>query len=358
MSNTVITGTGAYLPTEVVTNAAFERHEFYNEDGSRIERPTSDIVGKLEAITGIRERRYAKPELRSSDIAAIAAQRAVEDSGVDPETIDQIIVAHNFGDILSGTLQTDILPSVASRIKYSLGIKNVHCIPYDVIFGCPGWIQGLIQADAFFKAGVAKRALVVGTETLSRIVDPHDRDAMIFSDGAGATVVEYQETGGRRGIIASAGISHAQEDTYYLYMGPTNNPDHPDQQHRYIKMMGRKIYEYALTNVPLAMKECLDRAGVKHISEVSKIFIHQANEKMDEAIIKRLFRMYDVRDYDSNVAPMNIHDFGNSSVATIPTMYDMVRRGQLGEHQLQTGDLVLFASVGAGMNINAVAYRY
>lgn len=357
MSHTVITGTGAYLPTVVVTNADFENHEFYNEDGTRIEKPTKEIVDKLEGITGIRARRYAQPEMRSSDIAAIAAQRAVEDAGIDPETLDQIIVAHNFGDILSGTLQTDILPSIASRIKYSLGIKNVHCIPYDVIFGCPGWIQGLIQADAFFKAGVAKRALVVGTETLARIVDPHDRDAMIFSDGAGATVVEYLDTGGKRGIIASAGISHAQEDTYFLYMGPTNKPDESDK-HLYIKMQGRKIYEYALNNVPLAMKECLDRAGVKHISEVNKIFIHQANEKMDEAIIKRLYRLYDVRDYDPNVAPMNIHDFGNSSVATIPTMYDMVRRGQLGEHKLHDGDLVLFASVGAGMNINAVAYRY
>ncbi len=357
MPHTVITGTGAYLPTEVVPNAAFEKNEFYNEDGTRIDKPTKEIVDKLEGITGIRERRYARPELRSSDIAAIAARQAVDDAGIDPETIDQIIVAHNFGDILSGTLQTDILPSVASRIKYSLGIKNVHCIPYDVIFGCPGWIQGLIQADAFFKAGVAKRALVIGTETLSRIVDPHDRDAMIFSDGAGATVVEYMETGGQRGIIATAGISHAQEDTYYLYMGPTNKPGESDQ-HRYIKMLGRKIYEYALSNVPAAMKECLDRAGVKHISEVNKIFIHQANEKMDEAIVKRLFRMYDVRDYDPDIAPMNIHDFGNSSVATIPTMYDMVRRGQLGEHKLHEGDLVLFASVGAGMNINAVAYRY
>ncbi len=357
MSSTVITGTGAYLPSVVVTNADFENHEFYNEDGTRIDKPTKEIVEKLEGITGIRARRYAKPELRSSDIAAIAAQRAVEDAGIDPETLDQIIVAHNFGDILSGTLQTDILPSIASRIKYSLGIKNVHCIPYDVIFGCPGWIQGLIQADAFFKAGVAKRALVVGTETLARIVDPHDRDAMIFSDGAGATVVEYLDTGGKRGIIASAGISHAQEDTYFLYMGPTNKPDESDK-HLYIKMQGRKIYEYALNNVPLAMKECLDRAGVKHISEVNKIFIHQANEKMDEAIVKRLFRLYDVRDYDPEVAPMNIHDFGNSSVATIPTMYDMVRRGQLGDHKLHAGDLVLFASVGAGMNINAVAYRY
>lgn len=357
MYHSVITGSGAFIPTEIVTNAAFENHEFYNEDGTLIDKPTHEIVDRLESITGIRARRYAKQDLRSSDMATFAARRAIEDANVDPETIDQIIVAHNFGDILSGTLQTDILPSIASRVKYGLGIKNTACIPYDVIFGCPGWIQGLIQADAFFKAGIARKALVIGTETLSRIVDTHDRDAMIFSDGAGATVIEYQETGAEKGIIASAGISHAQEDTYFLFMGCTNKPNVADQ-HRYIKMHGRKIYEYALTHVPTAMKACLDKAGVKHIREVHKIFIHQANEKMDEAIIKRLFRLYDERTYNPDVAPMNIHDFGNSSVATIPTMFDMVRKGQLGSHELREGDLLLFASVGAGMNINAVAYRY
>lgn len=357
MPSTVIIGSGAYLPTEVVTNSAFEQNEFYNPDGTPIDRSAKDIVDKLESITGIRARRYADPSLNSSDIAAIAARRAVEDANIDPETIDQIIVAHNFGDIHSVTRQTDILPSIASRVKYALGIKNIHCIPYDVIFGCPGWIQGVIQADAFFKAGIAKRALVLGTETLSRIVDPHDRDCMIFSDGAGATLLEYQDADHGQGIIATAGISHAQEDTFYLFMGGSNKPD-ADSQHKYIKMHGRKIYEYALTNVPLAMKECLDKAGVQDISEVKKIFIHQANEKMDEAIIKRLFRLYNVREYDHKVAPMNIHDFGNSSVATVPTMFDMVRKGQLGDHALYPGDLILFASVGAGMNINAIAYRY
>lgn len=355
--HTVITGTGSYLPPRIVTNAAFEQHEFYNPDGTRIDRPAKEIVEKLEAITGIRERRYASPELRSSDIAAIAARQAIEDAGINQEELDQIIVAHNFGDILTGTLQTDILPSVASRVKFSLGIKNVHCIAYDVIFGCPGWIQGLIQADAFFKAGIAQKALVIGTETLSRITDPHDRDAMIFSDGAGASVIEYMHTGGARGMLASAAVTHAQEDTYYLYMGPTYKPGVQDQ-HLYIKMQGRKIYEYALTHVPIAMKECLDKAGISDIREVKKIFIHQANAKMDEAIIKRLFRLYGLRDYDPDVAPMNIHDFGNSSVATIPTMLDMVRRKQLDDHELHAGDLVLFASVGAGMNINAIAYRY
>lgn len=357
MLNSVITGSGAHIPPRKVTNEAFMNHEFYHLNGERIDAPAQEVVDKLEAITGIWARRYAEDDQRTSDIAVLAARKAIEDAGIDPETIDQIIVAHNFGDILAGTLQTDILPSVASRVKYALGIKNVHCVPYDVIFGCPGWIQGMIQADAYFKAGIARTCLVIGAETLSRIVDPHDRDAMIFADGAGATILQAVEEERKRGILASAVVAHAQEDTYYLYMGRTNKPGVKDP-HRYIKMEGRKIYEYALKYVPEAMMECLKKAGVEHVEEVKKIFIHQANEKMDEAIVKRLFRLYGAKTYDPLVVPMNIHDFGNSSVATIPTLYDMVYRGQLEGHDLHPGDLILFASVGAGMNINAIAYRY
>lgn len=357
MLNTVITGIGSYIPPVEVTNEDFINHEFYTEQGERITAPTSEVVSKLESITGIRARRYARKEQNTSDIAAIAAKRAIEDAGIDPETLDQIILAQNFGDIHAGSLQVDMLPSIASRVKYALGIKNIHCIAYDVIFGCPGWIQGFIQADAYFKAGVARKALVIGADTLSRITDPHDRDAMIFADGAGAVVLEYLDESEKRGVLASAAITHSQEDTYYLKMGGSNKPDLADQQ-RYIKMQGRKIYEYALKYVPEAMMECLKKAGIEDIHEVKKIFIHQANEKMDEAIIKRLFRLYGARDYDNMVAPMNIHDLGNSSVATIPTLLDMVYRRDIAGQELHPGDILLFASVGAGMNINAITYRY
>jgi len=357
MLNTLITGIGSYIPPVEVTNEDFTGYEFYSENQEKIQAPATEIVSKLEAITGIRARRYASENQRTSDIAAIAARRAVEDAGVDPESLDQIIVAQNFGDILSGTLQSDMLPSIASRVKHALEIKNVYCVPYDIIFGCPGWIQGVIQADAYFKAGTAKKALVIGAETLSRIVDPHDRDAMIFSDGAGAVVLEYVEEPQKRGILSSAVVAHAQEDVFYLYMDRTYKPG-TDDPHRYIKMQGRKIYEYALKYVPEAMKHTLDLAGVDDIREVKKIFIHQANEKMDEAIVKRLFKLYGARDFDPMIAPMNIHDLGNSSVATVPTLLDMVYRKEIPGHELHPGDLLLFASVGAGMNINAFAYRY
>ena len=121
-------------------------------------------------------------------------------------------------------------------------------------------------------------------------------------------------------------------------------------------MKGRKIYEHAIKHVPLAMKQCLDNSGTP-ITELKKVFIHQANEKMDEAIIKVMCKLYGMKTVPHEMMPMNIHKLGNSSVATIPTLFDMVRRNELNGHQLSKGDVILFASVGAGMNINAVCYR-
>ncbi len=217
-------------------------------------------------------------------------------------------------------------------------------------------MQGVIQADTYFQAGIAKKALVIGTETLSRVLDAYDRDSMIFSDGAGASVLEYKETGDTgSGILSWSVQSHSIDEAYYLYLGKSNFPG-SDPRVRYIKMKGRKIYEYALQHVPSAMKSCLDKAGI-NIEKVKKIFIHQANEKMDEAIVGRLFKLYGIRKLPEHIMPVNIHKLGNSSVATIPTLFDMVKKGVWDQHALQSGDIVLFASVGAGMNINAVCYR-
>ena len=353
---TVITGTGSYVPNIIKVNSDFAVHQFYDENNLRIEAPPAIVAEKFRDITGIEERRYAPDNVNASDMAVIAARLAIEDSGVDSESIDQIILAHNFGNVLKHTIQTDMLPALASRVKHELGIKNSGCIPYDIMFGCPGWLQGLVQADAFFKARVAKKCLVIGTETLSRVIDIYDRDSMIFSDGAGACIVEAIESDtANNGMLGSAAQSHCTEEAYYLYMGKSNFP-YSDPRIRYIKMKGRKVYEYAMKYVPQAMKECLDKSGV-HINEVKKFFLHQANEKMDQGFIKVLFKLYGIHAIPEQIMPMSIHKFGNSSVATIPTLLDMVRKGELKHHELNSGDIILFASVGAGMNINAVCYR-
>jgi 3-oxoacyl-[acyl-carrier-protein] synthase-3 len=121
-------------------------------------------------------------------------------------------------------------------------------------------------------------------------------------------------------------------------------------------MHGRKIYEFALKNVAEAMKTCLDESGIG-INEVKKILIHQANEKMDEAIIKRFYKLYKM-EAPENIMPMSIHKLGNSSVATVPTLLGLIVKNELENHHINKGDIIILASVGAGMHINAITYRY
>ena len=351
--NIKITGTGCYIPDTIEKNDAFSNHQFLNNDGTPINSPNEVIIEKFQAITGIVERRYAKNHLNSSDLGAFAAEKAINNANIDPETLDYIIVAHNFGDVKHGTIQSDMLPSLATRIKHSLRIKNPKCIAYDILFGCPGWIEAVIQAQAFIKAGMAKHCLVIGSETLSRVVDKHDRDSMIFSDGAGATIIEATNEEG--GILAHETASYTYDEAYYLHFGNSNNPE-LSLDTRYIKMEGRKIYEFALNKVPQAMKTCLDNSGMS-IKDVKKIFIHQANEKMDEAILKRFYRLYRT-EIPENIMPMSIQTLGNSSVATVPTLFDLVRHNKIENHSLSKGDVIIFASVGAGMHINAIVYKY
>src|SRR5690606_37389000 len=311
------------------------------------------IAEKLKEITGIEERRYADKEQVTSDLGLIAAQAAIENSGIDPETLDYIIFAHNFGDVRFGTIQSDTVPSLASRVKHLLKIKNNFCVAYDVLFGCPGWIEGMIQANAFIKSGIAKRCLVIGAETLSRVVDIHDRDSMIYADGAGAAVLELSNDDS--GIKSHLSASFRLKEKEYLYFGKSYNNENCGNI-RYIKMNGRKIYEFALLNVPEAMKECLDKSGYT-IDQLNKIIIHQANEKMDEAIVKRFYQLYG-QPVPEDIMPMVISKLGNSSVATIPSLLTMLLNKELPEHFLHKNDVVLFASVGAGMNINAFVYKF
>ncbi len=353
--NTVIKGTGSYIPEYKIENKEYVTSKFFEKDQSLIKGTGEEIVSKFKDITGIAERRWVKSHQTCSEIATRAAKQAIDSAEIDKETIDHIIVATNFGDVIEGTIQTDLLPSLAARVKHSLGIVNPSCVAYDLIFGCPGWVQGVIQANSFIKTGLANRVLVIGAETLSRVVDIYDRDTMIFSDGAGAAIIEGVKSNQKFGILASATVTHTKDEAYYLYLGQSNKPG-SDPNIRYIKMHGRKIYEYSLSNVPKAIKSAVDKSGVP-IEKIKKIIIHQANEKMDEAIVKRFFRLYGIGVNVDEVMPMNIHELGNSSVATVPTLYDMILNDQIKKHHINRGDIIIFASVGAGMSINAIVYQ-
>jgi 3-oxoacyl-[acyl-carrier-protein] synthase-3 len=354
-SYSIVLGSGSYVPTRRIPNADFLGHTFYDQQGLRLEKMNEVIIEQFEHITGIRERRYVTDDLVTSDIAFFAAREALASAQVDGETLDCIIVAHNFGDIRADNPRSEFVPALASRVKHHLEIKNPDTIVYDLPFGCAGWLQGVIQADFYIRSGSAKKVMVVGTETLSRICDPHDRDSMIYSDGAGAVILGATESTEPVGILAHCTRSYTDELAYVLKMGPSSNPAYGSDR-LFLKMQGRKLYEQALKLVPLVMKDCIDQAGLT-IADIDKVLIHQANNKMDEAILKNLYGLYGQAAIPDYVMPMTISWLGNSSVATLPTLYDLFSKGQLVDQQFTKGRTLVFASVGAGVNINAVVYK-
>ena len=351
MTHSIITATGSYIPPARIPNSYFLGNKFYGRDGRMLERPNPEIIKKLYEITGIRERRYAPDTMTTSEMARLAAEKALKN--IDRESLDYIIVAQNFGDITTDHFKPDMVPTIAARVKHKLKIKNPYTVAFDIPFGCPGWLQAAIMADYYIKSGDAKRVLIIGAEILSRVADPHDIDCMIYADGAGAALIEATDR--KVGILSHLTRSDTYNDAYLLYYGKSYNPQRNGRD-LFIKMQGHEIYKYAVRKVPEEVKKNLDKAGIDLV-DVKKVLIHQANGKMDEAILKRLFELYDIKKIPDNLMPMTISWCGNSSVATLPTLLDLVLRGNLENHALHPGDIAVFASVGAGMNINSMVYQ-
>jgi 3-oxoacyl-[acyl-carrier-protein] synthase III len=356
MIRTVISATGSHIPSVRVPNEHFLDHDFRGMDQQPLNKSNEEILKQFESITGIRERRYAPDDLVTTDLAYEAARDALESSKIDPETLDGIIVAHNFGDVRAGSLRSDLVPALAARVKSRLGIRNPYTAAFDLVMGCPGWLQGLIVADSMIRAGDNQRVMIIGADTLSRISDPHDRDSLIYADGAGAVIVEARDGSESTGVLARSVRSDTLEHAELLYMGTSYSPEN-FLEALFLKMEGRKLYKYALNNVAGAMREALQRANVD-LRDVKKVLIHQANGKMDEAILAAVFELYGMSDPPADIMPMTISWLGNSSVATVPTLLDLILKGRIEGHTLGAGDVVVFASVGAGMHINAVVYRF
>ncbi len=175
---------------------------------------------------------------------------------------------------------------------------------------------------------------------------------MIFADGAGASIIEESSEPG--GILSHKTVTYSGKEALYLFCDRTFNPN-SNSIEKHIKMNGRKVYEFAISTIPVALKKCLDESG-KNIQDVKKIFIHQANEKLDEAVLKYFYKLFEM-DIPENIMPISVDVLGNTSVATIPTLYDIVLKENFKGHQLNKGDIILFASVGAGMNVNAITYQ-
>jgi 3-oxoacyl-[acyl-carrier-protein] synthase-3 len=350
----VITGTGSYIPENTISGKHFLEHTFF-DGGVKIDKDNEEIIQKFSDITEINERRYINDDQLNHDIGRIAAERAIEDAKIDKESLDYIIFCHNFGDVKYGSNRVDMLPALAAKVKLQLGITNPDCVAFDLIFGCPGWVQGMIQADYLIRSGDAQHVLVIGSETLSRIVDPHDRDSMIFADGAGATILSAATNDESKGILAHKAQTHASHADM-LIMGGSNNPAE-NNGNAYIKMKGRKLYEFAVITVPQLVKQAIDKSGVD-VKQIKMVFIHQANGKMDHAIMKRLFKLYGEDTIPEKLVPMTISWLGNSSVATVPTLIDLVLKNKVDGCEIKQGDHAVFASVGAGMHINAIVYKF
>ncbi len=351
-----ILGTGSIVPTIRKANSGFWQNEFYGKDLKKQTKTNENITQKFEEVAGIKARRVAKVGTKASNLGAAAAQLAIEDANIDPETLDYIIVAHNFGDVTSGGIQSDILPNLAAKVKQQLGIKKSSCVAYDILFGCPSWIQAFIQAEYYLRSGDVQRILVVGADTVSRMTDPHDVDGMLFADGAGAVVVEAIEVEEENpvGILAHLTVSDCVEEADYLKMGDSLNPD---TEGEYIRMNGRGVFKYAVSTVPQAMHDCLAKANLT-IDDVHCFVIHQANLKMNKIIMKRLYELNGRDSYPEEMMPMVVQELGNSSAATIPTVLDMIQKGELSDKKMKSGDIMVMASVGAGMHANCVVYKF
>ncbi|MDA8923637.1 ketoacyl-ACP synthase III [Flavobacteriaceae bacterium] len=350
-----ITGTGSAMPSRVITNDYFLDHTFYTKEGKKNEKSTAAIIQKLEEISGIKERRFIPEDEPSVEILFQACSNAIQDAGIDKNEIDGLIVAHNAGNMLPnqvGVFHT--VPNLAAVVKNKLGITNHQCHAYDILFGCPGWLQGVIQANRLIESGEATHVLVAGLEIASRLLDPNDVDSLLMADGCGATIVSKSESKDK-GVLAHAMFSHTEEDLNNITLGASLNRE--TTGHCFFKMNGQRVYKYATTWLPQVIRQALDKVEITP-SEVDYFFFHQANAKMLRVIASNLMDLYGITDQQYvDKIPSSISFLGNTSVATIPTLFDLVNKQQMEGFTLKEGQTYVFASVGAGMHCNAVVYK-
>lgn len=342
------------MPELIVPNSDFESRVFYDKSGVQLPKQGAEVTAKLEAITGIRERRYIPPNQDSRPLMTEAAKLAVADSGLDLNDLDGIIVAHNAGNMLIGENTFHTVPNMAAYLKNALEITNHECFAYDVLFACPGWLQSVIQAHQTIENGDAENVLVVGIEVASHLLDPHDLDSMILADGCGAAVLSKSVA--NKGVLAYTTFSHAQKDINCIYLGKSNNPDLDGSC--WFKMNGKEVYKYATSWVPKVVKKTLDKVNLS-LKDIDMFLFHQANEKLNLAIANNLADLYQVGvEIFAGKLPTTIQFLGNTSVATIPTMLDLILKGNLEKYEINEGDTVVMASVGAGMHCNAIVYQF
>lgn len=323
----LIVGTGSYVPEKVLTNADMEKLVDTNDQW---------IVER----TGIRERHIAAPEQATSDVALEAARKALEMAQVDPKDLDLIVM---------GTVTPDFpWPSTAAILQGRLG--NKRAFAFDVSAACAGSIYALSIADRYVATGVAKRALVLGADVLTRIVDWKDRNTcVLFGDGAGAIVLAPTEDA-KRGIQSIQ--LHADGSAWHMLHQPapgSRNPLTPDtyaQGKHHLFMNGREVYKFAVRALEEACRETL-AASKLTTSDVTWVCAHQANKRILDATLERL-------EIPASKCWMNLEKYGNTSSASLPMTLDEANRAGW----LKPGDTILTTAIGAGMAWGAGLIRW
>jgi 3-oxoacyl-[acyl-carrier-protein] synthase-3 len=314
----VLTGVGSYLPERVLTNA---------ELAARVDTSNEWIVER----TGIRERRIAADGERTSDLACRAAVNAMQAAGCEPKDIDLVLIATATPD--------RPFPATAARVQAELGVT--HGAAFDLQAVCSGFVFALATADNFLARGQAKRALVVGAETFSRIVDWQDRGTcVLFGDGAGAVVLEAHD-GGDRGVISTfLRTDGRMHDLLYVDGGPSET-----QTVGKLRMVGNAVFRQAVEHISGAMLEACARAGVA-LDQVDWFVPHQANQRILDGVARKLG--IDVAKVVSTVA-----EHGNTSAASVPLALDIAVR----DGRIKPGDLVLMEALGGGLTWGAALVR-
>ena len=320
-----IIGLGSYLPEKVVSN----------DDLSRIVDTSDEWIVER---TGIHNRHISDHKVETTSyMAGVAAVRAVQDAGIDADTIDLIVAASTTPDAL--------FPTVACSVQKAVGASE-SCGCFDVNSACPGWIAAFLTAQSFIEAGRAKRALVVGAETLSNFVDWTDRGTCIlFGDGAGCAVLEACEGSPVESIMRSSCV---RGDC--LYCASMKQPDRLDDEDfiksTYFQMDGRDVFRFAVTEVPKIIKDVLKKADVSS-SDIDWFILHQANARIIEATAKKL-------KMDLSKFPMSLQDTGNTSSASIPSLMNLMKK----DGRLVKGQKIVIASFGAGLTWDAAYFEY
>ena len=327
MTRTAILGTGAYAPEKVLTNADLEK---------MVE--TSDAW--ITERTGIKERRIAAPGENTSDMAVKAAIRALEMAHTRAEELDLIVM---------GTVSPDMpMPSAAVAVQAKLGARRAFA--FDLSAACAGSLYGMSIADQYIRTGTVKRALVIGAELLSRVVDWTDRNTcVLFGDAAGAMVLG-PSADPSRGIL---GIQlHADGDAANILTIPGGGSIHPqspevlEKKLHKVAMNGREVYKYAVRALPEAVLEVLAAQGLT-TAGVTHLIGHQANLRIIESVCGRL-------GLPLEKCWVNIHRYGNTSSASLPTTLDEANRAG----RLKQGDVIAMMAIGAGMAWGAGVVRW